>query len=88
MIPSFRPTFLNAEIASSMSARVCRRQLAPHTRLTLRHHRIPEARHEHPSSSIMLLIWIASAVSHTMIGTIGVSPASGLKPTSVIAYRK
>ena len=34
------------------------------------------------------LILIASDVSPTMIGTIGVSPASGLKPASVIAERK
>ena len=41
-----------------------------------------------PSSSSISLIWIARAVSPTMIGTIGVSPASGAKPASVICSRK
>ena len=36
----------------------------------------------------MSLIWIAAAVSPTMIGTIGVSPGSGLNPASVICSRK
>jgi len=41
-----------------------------------------------PSSSSSSLIRIASAVSPMMIGTIGVSPGSGLNPASRIAPRK
>ena len=41
-----------------------------------------------PSSSNMSLIWIAAAVSPTIMGTIGVSPGRGLKPDSMICSRK
>jgi hypothetical protein len=41
-----------------------------------------------PSSSSSSLIWIAAAVSPTMIGTIGVSPGSGANPASTMRSRK
>ena len=88
--PTARPTFLNVSTAKSRSLFECAAETWQRTRaMPLRHDGKSEARHEHPLvAAASRSSGCASAVSPTMIGTIGVSPASGLNPASVIAARK
>src|SRR5438876_10603588 len=86
MSPSFVPTDLNAAIASSRSARECAALTWQRTRASpCGTTGNPNPVTKTPSSSNMPLILIADAVSPTIMGIIGVSPGSGLKPASAIA---